>query len=105
MKVAYIALFLSLALSGCVTDGTTSEPAIIKTKPVVVQPPAYFYNCPANVIRRMGDDEIAKLTNAELAKLVVKLSQRGDTCDDSLRRVQQYLKKAAEEYNAQPTTP
>lgn len=88
MKFKFVlALLGALALAGCQTDQPT---VITSTKYKVVVPPDAMWRCPA--VNNLPDPD--KLTDAQVAKLLVQLEQSNDLCRASIQQVKIYLNNA-----------
>jgi len=72
-----------LWISGC----TTASPNLIVTKPTVFMPDSQLFNCPT--VDQMPD--VATLTDATVAELLITLDSYNHICAQSLSAVYQQL--------------
>lgn len=84
-----------LMLTAC----QTAEPQLVRTKIEVVTPDAAMYNCP--VVTRYPDPE--KLTDVQVAKLLVQLDRNNRTCKNSVDAIQKFLAEAKKVQEAPPS--
>lgn len=80
-------LVATLFLAGC----QTTSPTIISTQYKVMQVPAYFYKCPTNGLDGVDPN---KLTNNQVARILVILRKDNLTCAQSLAAIKKYLADA-----------
>jgi hypothetical protein len=92
MKKALV-LIATLGLAGCA--GSVGQANLITTKQVVVMPDQSLFHCPN--VRKFPDPE--KLTDVEVAKLLVNLHANNTMCQKNINSIHEFLvnsKKTAE---------
>ena len=80
-------LSLATIIAGC---NTTRNPAIIVEKPIVFIPDSEFFFCPT--VTQLPN--VATLTDAEVAELIVNLDTNNLACKDSINTIRNELRKA-----------
>lgn len=76
---------LALLLAGC----NTTQPTVVQTKLEVVLPESSLYNCP---VSRYPDYK--KLTDEQVARLLIQLHKNNVTCRNSLNAIKQFLEES-----------
>lgn len=87
MKGIMVAGALALALAGC---GPEQGPVLISKQFVVPDVPSALYNCP--IIRNYP--EVARLTDRQVAQLIVELQRNNTTCKNSMEAIRSFLVRA-----------
>jgi hypothetical protein len=87
MKKALV-VFAALALAGCA--GQVGKPDLITTKQVVVMPDQSLFHCPN--VRKFPDPD--KLTDIEVAKLLVNLHANNTLCQKNINSIHEFLVEA-----------
>ncbi len=85
MKLLLIPL-IALGLIGC----AKKSPNLIKEKIVVLQVPESYYNCPT--VKSFPNPD--KLTDIQVARLIVTLYQNNQTCKNSLEGIKKFIQEA-----------
>lgn len=91
-----IVILSALTLAGCAT--APPPQVIVKTEQVVIMPDKALFNCPN--VRRFPDPD--KLTDVQVAKLLVTLHQNNTNCQKNINSIYQFLdgaKRSAESKN------
>jgi len=78
-------VFIGLLLAGCQTNEK-----LIQTKLQVVMPESALFNCPE--IKSLPNP--AKLTDVQVARLIVQLYKNNVACKNSIDAIKDYLEKA-----------
>jgi hypothetical protein len=83
--------FLAVALAGCQTtsDGDLLK-AAIKNQTVVIVPPEAMYNCPG----KPKPPAATGLTDAKVAKYIVRLDRAHSLCFNSIQSLKDYIRQA-----------
>jgi hypothetical protein len=90
-----LVLLSAIGLAGCAHDGI-GKPDLIVTKQVVIMPDESLFHCPD--VRKFPDPD--KLTDIQVAKLLVNLKANNSMCQKNINAIHEYLanaKKTTEE--------
>lgn len=84
MKALVLAGIAALALSGC----QTTDPTVLRTQRLTpVEIPERLYNCPN--VPKLPD--VSKLTDRQVAAVIVKLYNNNVTCKNSEAAIRRYV--------------
>jgi uncharacterized protein YcfL len=86
LAAGLIGIFLALMLAGCQTPSQN----VIQTKLQVVMPEAALFNCP----QLKSLPSASKLTDVQVARLIVQLYKNNVACKNSIDAIKNYLEEA-----------
>jgi len=87
MKKALV-LFAALGLAGCASSAGQAN--LITTEQVVIMPDQSLFHCPN--VRKFPDSE--KLTDVEVAKLLVNLHANNTLCQKNINSIHEFLEES-----------
>ena len=85
MKALFV-IPLALTLAAC----NTTNPAIVTKQQIVILPDTSLYNCPT--LNQFPNPN--KLTDVQVARVIVNLYKNNQTCKNSILAIQKFLEES-----------